>query len=369
VLWFDGGWEHTPEEHHAQEVVDMLRSIQPEIIINNRIKLPVDFDTPEQHIPDTGIPGRDWETCMTMNDTWGYKIHDTNWKSTETLLRNLVDIVSKGGNYLLNVGPTAEGLIPDASIERLAAIGAWMKVNSESLYGTTASPFRGLTWGRCTSKPGKLYLHVFNWPQDGALVVPGLESMPKAAYLLSDSAHAALQTARKGDDVVVSLPAAAPDAIDSVVVLEFEGTPSVQPFAVRAGEDGSLSLKAADAAIHGGTAKYEPGKVHEDIGSWTDASDWVEWPVRVSKPGDYEVSLTYACPEDQKGSQYKLLMSGQELLGTVSSTASWDEYKTEAIGSLRVDREGLYMLAIRPVSKPAQAVMNLREVTLRPKAD
>ena len=128
---------------------------------------------------------------MTMNDTWGYKSYDNNWKSTETLIRNLVDIASKGGNYLLNVGPTSEGLIPEASVERLKAIGKWMDVNGEAIYATTASPFKRLPWGRCTKKitaeRPTLYLHVFDWPADGKLVVPGLKNQVETAYLLEES--------------------------------------------------------------------------------------------------------------------------------------------------------------------------------------
>ena len=111
-----------------------------------------DFGTPEQEIPATGMPGVDWESCMTMNDTWGFRSDDQNWKSTESLIRNIIDIASKGGNYLLNIGPTAEGQIPAPSVERLAGIGAWMKKNGESIYGTQASPFAETPWGRCTQK-------------------------------------------------------------------------------------------------------------------------------------------------------------------------------------------------------------------------
>ena len=131
-----------------------LLKLQPGIITNNRLGggYRGDTETPEQYIPATGYPGRDWETCMTMNDTWGYKSYDHNWKTTETLIRNLVDIARKGGNYLLNVGPTSEGHIPEPRVERLREVGKWMKVNGEAIYATTASPFKRLPWGRCTKK-------------------------------------------------------------------------------------------------------------------------------------------------------------------------------------------------------------------------
>ncbi len=121
--------------------------LQPGIITNNRLGggFPGDTETPEQFIPATGFPGRDWETCMTMNDTWGYQVLRPELEDrTKTLLRNLVDIVSKGGNYLLNVGPTAEGVIPQPSVDRLAEMGTWMKVNGEAIYGTTPGPFKKL---------------------------------------------------------------------------------------------------------------------------------------------------------------------------------------------------------------------------------
>jgi alpha-L-fucosidase len=166
---------------------------------------------------------------MTMNDTWGFKSYDNNWKSTQTIIRNLVDIASKGGNYLLNVGPTSEGLIPEPSIERLKAVGDWMKVNGDAIYGTTASPFKRLPWGRATKKISgdntMLYLHVFNWPADGKLLVPGLKNKISSAKLLATGKK--LETSVTPDGVVVNLPATAPDAISSTVVLKFKGAPEI----------------------------------------------------------------------------------------------------------------------------------------------
>ena len=196
VLWWDYPVDMTRE--CAEMLLPLLR-LQPGIIANDRLGGGVggDTETPEQAIPAAGIKGRDWETCMTMNDTWGYKSDDNNWKSTETLVRNLIDIVSKGGNYLLNVGPTSEGLIPEASVRRLREIGAWMKVNGESIYGAAACPFATApAWGRVTRKPGKLYLHVFDWPANGKLTLPALDGRkPASAYLLADPQRAPLPMA------------------------------------------------------------------------------------------------------------------------------------------------------------------------------
>jgi alpha-L-fucosidase len=178
-----------------------------------------DFGTPEQQIPASGLPGVDWESCMTMNDTWGFKHYDTNWKSSQTLVRNLVDIVSKGGNYLLNVGPTAEGEIPAASVERLADMGRWMKTNGEAIYGSGSGPFRAqLPWGRATRTSGKLYLHVFDWPADATLKVPPVAGKVTGGRLLG--AAGTLSVAQTAGGLTIKVPAKAPNATASVVALD-----------------------------------------------------------------------------------------------------------------------------------------------------
>ncbi|MEI6074666.1 MAG: alpha-L-fucosidase [Verrucomicrobiota bacterium] len=238
VLWWD-----TPRDMNkdrAQKLYDAVQALRPNMIMNNRLGggFKGDTETPEQKIPAKGFPGRDWETCMTLNNTWGFKRDDNNWKSTQTLIRNLCDIASKGGNYLLNVGPTSEGLIPQPSLERLAEVGAWMKINGEAIYGTTATPFgselgaavkakdgyghettvsSGNDW-RCTSKPGKIYVEIFNWPATQKLELPGLQSKVTNAYLLAD--HKKVETESSATGVTLNLPANAPDKIASVVCVE-----------------------------------------------------------------------------------------------------------------------------------------------------
>src|SRR5438552_7899195 len=229
ILWWDGGWERSAAEIHSAEVNSYVRSLQPAILINDRNKLPEDYSTPEQDIPASAVPGgRLWETCMTINDTWGYAKNDTNWKSAEDLTRKLIDIASKGGNFLLNVGPTAEGVFPDAIMERLARMGEWMKANGESIYGTTQCPFRNLPFdGRCTAKGSKLYLEVFNWP-DGGLKVRDLETPVTRARALDGGETLGLTAESMGhaDQATISKPRKL-DPIATVIELDLAGPPRV----------------------------------------------------------------------------------------------------------------------------------------------
>lgn len=241
VLWFDGEWEDTWTHADGVELYDYVRSLQPNIIINNRVDkgrqgmqgltkegdFAGDFGTPEQEIPATGLPGVDWESCMTMNDHWGYNKHDDNWKSSEDLIRKLVDIASKGGNFLLNIGPKADGAFPQESIERLATIGDWMDIYSESIYGTQASPIAEVEWGRITQKQvdGKtrIYLHIFNWPEDGQLKLEGLKGrLSGVGMLIKDWERFTVDVDEKNYSYVVNLPDIEPNASDEVIWLDMK---------------------------------------------------------------------------------------------------------------------------------------------------
>jgi alpha-L-fucosidase len=233
VLWWDTPTNMTDD---AATKLQSLLSLQPGIITNDRLKrpnFPGDHKTPEQRIPNLkDLDGTDWETCMTMNGTWGYKSDDHNYKTPETLIRNLLDIASKGGNFLLNVGPTDLGEFPQESVDILAKMGQWMKVNGEAVYSTKASPWGLFPWGRCTKKEIKnntiLYFSVFDWPAEGKLVIPGLKNKVISASLLANGIKVKASATKDGG-VTLVLPSKAPDLIASVIKVEVKGSVTVNP--------------------------------------------------------------------------------------------------------------------------------------------
>lgn len=235
LIWFDTPRTMTKEQ--GIRFVDIVHKLQPATLIDGRLGIPGDYvSMGDNRIPDKVVPG-DWEVPATINHTWGFKKDDTDWKTPEDIAFKLVDIASKGGNYLLNVGPTSQGVIPQPSQDNLRAVGKWLKVNGEAVYGAGPTPFgdelgapdnskmdksgkpvfvQATNW-RCTTKPGKLYITIFKWPGESFELAKVTGKVGKA-YLLSD--HKSLKVTQSGDTVKVALPAAAPAPIASVLVLE-----------------------------------------------------------------------------------------------------------------------------------------------------
>ena len=237
IMWFDGDWTYNSgsptltswwTKSDGIALYDTLMKLDSNLLVNERVFRGAglgDYECPEQSVPVTP-PGRPWETNQTMNNSWGYNAGDNNYKTPKTLIQQLVQVVSRDGNYLLNIGPKGDGTVTPQSVTILSAFGDWMKTYSESIYGTTRSPYKTEPhWGVYTKKTGKLYAHVFAWPANGLLKIPSLTNTINKIYLMNDTT-ALLNYTDSSGCTTISVPANAPNAINSVVVVDVSGVPS-----------------------------------------------------------------------------------------------------------------------------------------------
>ena len=309
-IWYDtdGAPGQTPER--AQRILDQTKS-QPDVLNNGRLGRGGDFGTYEGHRPAQANPN-DWEYCDTLvSGSWGYINKPA--KPLDQLLRRLVEIWSRGGNVLLNVGPTPEGTFAPDNIERLQAIGKWLKTNGESIYGSTCGPLSYLPWGYNTRKGSMLYLQVFDWPKNSQLTVP-LSSPVKKAWLLADPSKPLTFQSGQGK-LVINVPSDAPDAIASVVAVECDGAPAPdESLALNCKVTASDNAKQAAALVDNTSATY-----------WELAKDskdgWVELDlgkpctfdvIRIGLNGPLKAGATFQCQE-KEGGEWKTLWAGDKI--------------------------------------------------------
>jgi alpha-L-fucosidase len=372
IVWFDRGM-YTPEQ--GKEFADLVHALQPDCLVNGRVghydqELLGDY----QSLTDNGMPvggiEEAWETPQTLNDTWGFSKFDQNWKSAGDIIKRLVAIVSKGGNYLLNVGPTGEGVIPGPSVKILKSVGEWMDKNSESIYGTSPSPFPAeLPWGFCTRNGDLLYLHVFDWPVDGILKLEGLNNRIGNAYMLTDKSGKLKVSRDKSDQWLISLPESRPDTINSVIVLQIAGPPDIDPPVVQQKGGEPVVLDYLTASTHGQAVKRfsrkgEEGQFH--ISKMEGPEDVIEWHVNMVHPGMYDVSITYAAIPGWENCSYRVSAGKEQITGMVRSSQGSYEYKTEKIGRMRVSKKGEILFRLYPEHQLDHYLMYFRSLELVP---
>ncbi len=381
LIWFDTPRNITKEQ--SQELADLVHSLQPDCLVSGRIGNQVgDYDSAGDNQISVGKVHRDWETPVTLNDTWGYKKDDQNWKSPAVLIRQLAQVTSRGGNYLLNVGPTAEGVIPAASLERLAEVGAWMRTNGESIYGTYASPFPySFPWGVITVKPSRVFLHVFEWPQQ-PLVLYGIRNKIEAAWLLGDASRKPLhitQSSEKAFDhyeLRIHLPEQTPDPRDSVIVLQTTDAPDVVTMLAQQ-PDGTVTLPAYLADVHGS----RPGQALQFdsrgvVEHWTEAGESLEWEFQVARPQTFQLSIITSVQKYGKawegGHRVRITLAGHTVSRTVERSHDLDNpsnpywpYVESDFGSVRIARPGTYRLELEPEAIEARQKLGLTLVSVR----
>jgi len=367
LVWFDRGM-YTPEQGKA--FVKLVRDLQPATLINSRVgnysqELIGDY----QSMGDNGMPPGGlkeyWESAQTLNKTWGFSKFDTLWKSPETVIRNLVETVSRGGNLLLNIGPKGNGEIPVAIVKVFGKVGPWIERNAESIYGTTANPFGELPWGYCTVKGSKLYLFVRDWPQNGILTLPDLQNCVISANLLIDKI-ANLKVTKTANQTQISLPPKPADTPITVLVLNLDGSPRVNPPVVLQSDSGTVVLDYLKVITVGKTMTRFNRKGSFHISKWTGHEDAAEWFIHVNRPGLFKVNIEYAANKEWEGKQFEIVIDKSTLNSIVSYTGDWFTFQRFPVGYVEFKNSGDFKVTIRPKELSDNYLMYLRSITLSP---
>jgi alpha-L-fucosidase len=371
VMWFDGDWAAWWTMEDGVDLYNYLRTLDPDLVINNRVakrkKFTKDFGTPENQTPGAALD-HIWEACWTVNHSWGFKKSDTNWKSTEVLIQKLIDINTKGGNLLLNVGPQADGSWPDASIRQLKEMGAWNAEHSEAVYGADPVDLSAQSWGRLaqakgsTLEEGELFAYVFNWPASGRLEIKGL-SVDQAEAFTDDGASLPVTVTPAGLKIDLSSVAATPLA--TVLRIKYSGMQKAAAApSVELGLTGNeLVLQAPAARLSGKVNKLED---NTHIGFWTDPSDTATWTLNVPAPETYTVKILYACDENFSGSDVQLTVGGKTLAATVAPTKGWTNFELMNLGVVELNQVGATDCTVGFGKNQKKALFNLKAVLFVP---
>lgn len=394
TVWFDTPGGMTKEQ--SMQLVNLVRKLQPKAMINSRIGNGVgDFSTLGDHsLSQVNHPGL-WETIDTTNNSWGYAWYDKNWKSGTEIIHRLTSTVARGGNYMINIGPTGTGAVPDMAAKGLRRAGQWLKTHGETIYGAAASPWgRAQAWGDITVKDNMLFLHVFDWPEDGQIHLSGLSNDIVAARILNSEEPGFLEQLLSGDQGEVTfntskngwshftLPANKPDVLAPVIAVELKGAPEVDD---TPGIDPSIrtTLNSAFATCNGCNnveirwmQKFGDWNYANNLLKWTDGAEG-QWEVDVAKAGDYFFEVEYSADDVVDFSEW-IFTFGDEIMmlqaldtGERKDSARQPKgralyrYRTDEVGVVNL-KAGKQTIKVTPKGKVVGGGINLKAIHLTP---
>src|SRR6266849_3559011 len=371
ILWFD-----TPSKLPLSENIRIMkaaRAADPNVVINGRLARGGGYsfgdykntgDRAAEIVPTEG----DWETIPTTNESYGYHKYDLSHKPVSHFIQLMAKTAARGGNMLMNIGPMGDGLIDPKDQQILRGVGAWLKTNGESIYGSERTPLPVQAGGESTRKGNTLYLHVFDWPRNGKLVLGGLKSDVAKAYLLADPKHKALKVNRlNANDLMIVVPLQPSDSADTVIAVEVRSDPQVNPIRLVLNSQPNL-LRVFDGELHGRKLHFGDGKAPRAyVLDWSDPTEWVGWKIRVNEPGRYEVSVKYTTASAANNGTYSVTFNDQAFAVTVVPTPNETEARTEAVGTVRLVT-GEYEIQVKPTDIRGGELMRLFSISLTPSA-
>lgn len=377
VVWFDTPGNMGPA--YSQRLVDLVHELQPGCLVNSRVGNRLgDYST----LGDMEIPTRTPESgvfeCIdTTNDSWAYAGYDSHWKSPGTIVRNLVRVIARGCNYMLNLGPAGDGAIPDPAQEALSQSGDWIARYEEAVYGTGASPFPPFAWGDCTTRENRLYLHVFDWPRSGQLSLGCLAGTVTKAELLPD--YTQLACRQENGILNLDLPRKAPDPIASVICLTLESAPAALNQDLLVDGEHDTNLHAEYAVREGVELKqrhwmetFGEWKKTEDLSQWFETADSsATWNLNVLAPGRYSVRVEYACEPESEGSEW-VVSTGQETMQFCALPTGQGRcgkrmrYRTAERGLIYFAEPGRTTLTLSPHKESKPGDICVKGIILRP---
>jgi alpha-L-fucosidase len=362
IFWFDTPSKLPDSENYR--ILKAVRAASSRVVINGRIVRGLgDYDSTADRPAEFSPHDGDWEGIPTTNESYGWNRFDSSQKPPAHFIQLMAKAVARGGNLLMNVGPMGDGQMDPKDVAILRGIGAWWKANGDSIRGCDRTPLPVQAWGESTRHGNTLYLHIFDWPADGQLIVGGLKSDVKQARLLADSRHAPLKISRVSPlDLRITVPSAAPDAADSVVELQCAGEIVTDSSRLLQPVFGNETLRVFDAQLNGKGLRFGPGKTRDaHVIGWTERNQFISWPVRLERGGTFEVSAIYDAETNSAGNTFALAVGEQRLAGTIAPGL----IRTAALGRLAL-AAGSNEIRIMPLDLKGGELMQLRALELRP---
>ena len=380
LIWFDTPGSMTKEQ--SLTLVELMKTLQPKALINSRIGNDVgDYSSRgDQEIPPKNISGL-WEAVNTTNDTWAYAWYDENWKSPMQIACDLVSVVARGGNYMLNLGPRGDGTMPATIAGFLRISGAWVKAHGDAIYGTSPSPWqRAFSWGDCTLKGNKLNLFVFKWLPGGDLNVFGLKNNIKSAVFAGEKREKIEFEKDKNGWITFHLPLRNKKELIEVIEVEIEGTPEV--IAELSVDDAAETVLGADFAVTDGCKvsqaswmeKHGDWKHAQNVTGWESDKSQASWVINVKKPGIYYVDFEYNAFKESSGNEWdiftenssKLRCFSLETSGAENANGARYRFRTVRAGAITFNKAGRQTITVKAASNPKGTGMQLEALHIVP---